>query len=96
MFYVTIAFIFQNAHNVTISQAISTQPLITTASLVWWSGCQPASANKWLNSIRTLASFGITWAMHTATSAMKALTCHPPLDLVVQGKVRQGALHTDS
>jgi len=96
MFYVTTAFIFQNARNGTISQAISTQPSLTIALLVWWPGCQPASTNKRLNSIQTLASFGITWAMHTATSAMKALACLPPMDLVVQGKVRQGALHNDS
>ena len=88
MFWVTIAFIFQNAGNSTISQAISTQPSITIVSLVWWPGCQPASAIKRLNSTQKLASFGIMWVTHTATSFMEALTCRPPLDLEVQGKVR--------
>jgi len=40
-----IACIFLNASNGIISQAISTQPSITTAPIVWWPGCQTASAN---------------------------------------------------
>jgi hypothetical protein len=82
-----IACIFRNVSNGTIIQAISTQPSITIASLVWWPGCQPACAHKRPNSIQTPASFRITWAMHTALSE-QALTCLPPLDLVVQGKAR--------
>ena len=51
--------------------------------------CQvSASANKRLNSIQRLASVWLTWVTHTATSAMEALTCLPPMDLVVQGKAR--------
>jgi len=93
---VTTGFIFQNASKGTISHLPQPSRSITIASQVWWTGCQPASANKRLNSIQTLAYFRITWAMHTVLSAMEALICHPQLDLVVQGKVRQGALHTDS
>lgn len=78
----TTALIFQNASTRTISQASSTQPSITIASLVWWPGSQPASAKKRLNSIQTLAPFGITWAMHTALSAMEELSLAiPPWNL---------------
>ena len=92
----TTGFIFQNASKGTISHLPQPSRSITIASQVWWTGCQPASANKRLNSIQTLAYFRITWAMHTVLSAIEALTCHPQLDLEVQGKVRQGTLHTDS
>jgi len=78
--------IFRNVSNGTISQAISTQPSITTALLVGWPGFQTASANKRLNSIQRFASFRITWAMHTAPSVMEALICLPPL----RGGSRQG------
>jgi hypothetical protein len=81
------ACIFRNASKGTISQAISTQPSITTASPVWWPGCQPATANKRLNSIQKLASLWIIWAMQTAVCAMEALTCLPTIDMVVQSMV---------
>jgi hypothetical protein len=62
--------IFRNSSNAFVSQATSTQPSITNKSPVWWPTCQPVSANKRLNGIQTLASFGVTWAMHTAPCAV--------------------------
>jgi len=58
--------IFRNATNGTISQAISTKPDgLVHLYIVWWPGCQPASANNRLRGIQRLAPFRITWAMHT-------------------------------
>jgi hypothetical protein len=60
--------------------------------LVWWPGCQTASAKKRLSRIQRLACLGITGAMRTTlTSALEVLTCLPPLDLVVQGEARSAA-----
>jgi len=57
---------------------------VTFASLVWWPGCQTASAKRKLNRVKRLACLGITGAMRTtATNALEALICLPPLDLVV-------------
>lgn len=69
------------------------QPSITFASLVWWPGCHAASAKKRLSSIQRLACLGITGAAHTIPAGSKeALTCLPPLELVVQGEARLAAL----
>ena len=63
------------------------RPSITFASLVWWPGCQMANAKKRLRTVQRLACLGITGAMHTTpSSAMEALTCLPPLELVVQSE----------
>jgi len=63
------------------------RPFVTFASLVWWPGCQTASANKKLSRIQRLACLGITAAMRTTpTSAVEALICLPPLELVVQSE----------
>jgi hypothetical protein len=44
---------------------------------------------KKLSRVQTFACLGITGAMCTTPmSAMEALTCPPPLDLVVEGKAR--------
>jgi hypothetical protein len=68
------------------------RPTITFASLVWWPGCQTASAKKRLSRIQRLACLGITGAMRTTPkSALEVLTCLPPLDLVVQGEARSAA-----
>ena len=68
------------------------QPSITFASLIWWSGCQTASAKKWLSRIQRLACLGITGSMRTTPmSALEVRTCLPPLDLVVQGEARSAA-----
>jgi len=65
---------------------------VTYASLVWWPGCQTASAMKKLSKIQRLACLGITGAVHTtSTHAMEALICLPPLELVVQGEARMAA-----
>ena len=62
---------------------------ITFASLVWWPGCQTASAKRKLSRVQILACLGITGAIHTTpTNAVEALICLPPLDLVVQGEAR--------
>jgi len=54
------------------------RPSVTFASLVWWPGCQTASAKKELNKIQRLGYLGITRAMRTTpTSAVEALTCLP-------------------
>jgi hypothetical protein len=67
------------------------RPSITFASLVWWTGCQTSSAKKQVSRVQRLACLGIVGAMCTTpTSAMEALTCHLPLDLVV--RARQGQL----
>jgi hypothetical protein len=68
------------------------RPSITSASLVWWPGCQMASAKKKLSRVQRLACLGITGAMHTTpTNAVEALICLPPLELVVQSEVRSAA-----
>ena len=67
------------------------RPSVTFASLVWWPGCQTASANK-LSRIQRLACLGITGALRTTpTRAMEALICLPHLELVVQGEARMAA-----
>jgi len=55
------------------------QPTISFASLVWWPGCQMASAKK-LSKVQRLACLGIST---TPTGAMEALTGLPLLDLVI-------------
>jgi len=68
------------------------RPSVIFASLVWWPGCQMASAKKKLSRIQRLACLGKTGAMHTTpTIAVKALICFPPLELVVQSEVRSAA-----
>jgi hypothetical protein len=68
------------------------RPSITFASLVWWSGCQMASAKKKLNKTQRLACLSITGAMFTTpTNAVEALICLPPLELVVQSDARSAA-----
>jgi len=67
---------------------------ITFASLVWWPGCQTASAKKKLSRIQRLACLGITGAVHTTpTRTMEALICLPPVELVVQSESRLAAYH---
>ena len=69
------------------------QPTISFASLVWWPGCQTASAKK-LSKVQRLACLGIIGAIRTTpTGAMEALVGLPPSDLVIQGKVRSAACH---
>ena len=68
------------------------RPLVTFASLVWWPGCQTASAKWKLSRIQRLACFGITRAMRTTpTNVVEALICFPPLELVVQSEARSAA-----
>jgi hypothetical protein len=51
---------------------------ITT--LVWWPGCQTASAKKKLSRVKRLACLGTTGAMRTnPTNAVEALICLPHL-----------------
>jgi hypothetical protein len=68
------------------------RPTISFASLVWWPGCQMASAKKKLSKVQRLACLGIMGAICTTpTGAMEALVGLPPLDLVIQGEVRLAA-----
>ena len=63
-----------------------------SASLVWWPGCQTASAKRKLRRVQRLACLEITGAMHTTpTNAVEALICLPPLELVVQSEARSAA-----
>jgi len=65
---------------------------ISFASLVWWLGCQMASAKKRLGKVQRLACLGITGAICTSpTGTMEALTGLPLLDLLIQGEVRSAA-----
>ena len=49
------------------------RPSITFASLVWWPGCQMASAKNRLSRMQRLVCLGITGAMYTtAAVAMEA------------------------
>jgi len=67
-------------------------PYVIFASLVWWPGCQTASAKRKLSRVQRLACLAITGAMrNTATNAVEALICLPPLDLVVQHDARSAA-----
>jgi len=69
-------------------------PTISFASLVWWHGCQKASAKKKLSKVQRPACLWITEAIHmTPTGAMEALAGLPLLDLVIQGDVRSVAHH---
>jgi len=62
------------------------RPTISFSSLVWWPGCQTASAKRRLSKVLRLACLEITGAIRTDPSdAMKALTVLPPLDPVIQG-----------
>jgi hypothetical protein len=68
------------------------RPSVTFALLVWWPGCQTASAKRKLSRIQRLACLWITGAMCTApTNTMEALICIPPLELVVQSEVWSAA-----
>jgi hypothetical protein len=64
-------------------------PTISFPSLVWWPGCQTASAKNKLSKVQRLACLGITEAIHmTPTGAMEVLAGLPPLDLVIHVEVR--------
>ena len=53
-------------------------PSVRFASLVWWPGCQTASAKRKLSRIQRLTCFGITGAMCTTpTNAVEALMSPP-------------------
>jgi len=68
------------------------RPSATFASLVWWPGCQTASAKKEPSRVQRLTCLGIKGAMRTTpTNAVEALTCLPPLKLVVQSEARSAA-----
>jgi hypothetical protein len=69
-----------------------TQPSISYASLVWWPGCQTASAKKTLSRIQRCACLRITVAIRTThAGAMEAFTGLPPLDLVIYCEARSVA-----
>jgi hypothetical protein len=71
-----------------------TMPSVTFASLVWWPGCQTASAKEKLSRIQIMACLGITGAVRTTpTRAMEALICLLPLELVVQSEATTVAHH---
>jgi len=67
-------------------------PSVRFASLVWWPGCQTASAKKKLSRVQIVACLGVTGAMRTTpTNAVAAFVCLPPLKLVVQSEARSAA-----
>jgi hypothetical protein len=67
-------------------------PTVTFASLVWWPGCQTATAKRKLSKVQRLACLGITGAIRTTPmGAMEALVGLPPQDLVIQGEGRLAA-----
>jgi len=54
-------------------------PSVTFTSLVWWPGCQTASAKRKLSRVQRLACLGITGAMRTTpTDAVEAFIRLPP------------------
>jgi len=68
------------------------QPTVSFASLVWWPGCQTASAKKKLSKVQRLACLGITGAIHTTPAgAMEALVGLPSQDLVIKREARSAA-----
>jgi len=68
------------------------RPSVTFAPLVWWLGCQTASAKRELSRVQKLACLGITVAMRTtAINAVEALICLHPLEMVVQIEARSAA-----
>jgi hypothetical protein len=68
------------------------RPSVTFASLVWWPGCQTASAISKLSRFQRWACLGITGAVRTTpTRAMEAPLCLPPLELVVRAEARMAA-----
>jgi hypothetical protein len=68
---------------------------ISFVSLVWWPGCQTASAKKKLSKVQRLACLGITGVIRTTpTGAMEVLVGLPLLDLVIRG--RRGRRYTAS
>ena len=65
---------------------------ISFASLVWWPGCQTASAKKKLRKVQRLACLGTTGVFRTTpTGVMEALAGLPALGLVIQGEARSVA-----
>ena len=69
-------------------------PSISFASLVWWPGCQTASAKKRLSRVQRLAGLGIMGEMCTTPAGvMGAFTGPPPLDLAIEGEARSAAHH---
>jgi hypothetical protein len=68
------------------------RPSVTFASLVWWPGCQTASAKSKLSRIQRWACLRITGEVCTTpTHALEELICLPPLELVVRGEARMAA-----
>ena len=47
------------------------RPAISFASVVWWPGCQTASAKKKLSKVQRLAFLGIMGAIHTISTGAK-------------------------
>jgi len=67
------------------------RPTIFFASLLWWSGCQTASAKK-VSKVQRPACLGITGAIRTTpTGAMEAPDYLPPLDQLILGEARSAA-----
>jgi hypothetical protein len=68
------------------------RPSLTFSSLVWWPGCQTASAKTQLSKIQRLAFLGVTGSMRTTpTSALEALVCLPPMELIIQREANLAA-----
>jgi hypothetical protein len=65
---------------------------ISFASLVWWLGCQMASAKKKLSKVQRPACLRITGAIHTTpTGAIEALAGLSLLDLMIQEEANSAA-----
>lgn len=67
------------------------RPMITYASLVWWTKTQQHSAIAELSKVQRLACLAITGAMKTApTAAIETLLNIPPLHIIIMAEAWMG------
>ena len=67
------------------------RPSVTYASLVWWPGCETASAKKKLSRIQRLACLVKMGMAHYSHQCCGSSHLPPPLELVVQSEARSAA-----
>lgn len=67
------------------------RPMITYASMVWWTKMQQRNAITELSKVQRLACLGITGAIKTtSTAAMETLLDLPPLQFVIMAEAMMG------
>ena len=67
------------------------KPMMTYASMVWWTKMRQPTAVNELRRVQRLACLSITGAMRTtATAAMEVLLNLPPIETVMMGEARMG------